>query len=279
MILRMRAYDETNPKTREYELVVVGVMKSDYNVGYYTDSGVVMSVANVKMLESAYAKLTGSNSSGGSVMISNGVVMREQDNGYNTVYVKVDDVDNVADVETAIKDLGYTQINSLTQLREEMQGQVRKQQMTLGGLAAVSLLVAALNIANTMTMAIYERTKEIGVMKVLGCELGKIRSMFLIESGTIGFLGGVVGVAISYVVSFVINNLQTIIMFLGLQSEDAMMGYDMMTGMPTGGTSSIIPLWLVLGAILFATFVGLVSGIVPANRAVKISALEAIRHE
>ena len=280
MILRMSDYAEPNPKIREYELVVVGVMKSDYNVGYYTDSGVVMSIANAKMLESAYAKLTGSNnSSSGGVMISNGVVMREKDNGYNTVYVKVDDVDNVADVEQAIKDLGYTQINSLTQLREEMQGQVRKQQMTLGGLAAVSLLVAALNIANTMTMAIYERTKEIGVMKVLGCELGKIRSMFLIESGAIGFLGGVVGVVISYGVSFVINNLQTIIMILGLQNEESMMGYDMMTGMPTGGTSSIIPPWLVLGAVLFATFVGLVSGIVPANRAVKISALEAIRHE
>ena len=114
---------------------------------------------------------------------------------------------------------------------------------------------------------------------VLGCELGKIRSMFLIESGAIGFLGSVVGVVISYGVSFVINNLQTIIMILGLQNEESMMGYDMMTGMPTGGTSSIIPPWLVLGAILFATFVGLVSGIVPANRAVKISALEAIRHE
>ena len=69
-----------------------------------------------------------------------------------------------------IKDIGY-QTSSMTQYREDMQKQVASGQMMLGGLAAVSLLVAALNIANTMTMAIYERTKEIGVMKVLGCKL------------------------------------------------------------------------------------------------------------
>ena len=71
-----------------------------------------------------------------------------------------------------------------------MQQQVARNQMMLGGLAAISLFVAALNIANTMTMAIYERTREIGVMKVLGCELRNIRRMFLIESGFIGFIGG-----------------------------------------------------------------------------------------
>ena len=78
-------------------------------------------------------------------------------------------------------------------------------QMILGGLGAVSLFVAALSIANTMTMAIYERTKEIGVMKVLGCGLGKIRAMFLVEAAMIGFLGGVFGVAISYALSLLLN--------------------------------------------------------------------------
>ena len=282
LTLRMSNYDETNPKTREYELVVMGVMKSDYNVGYYTDSGIVMSIANVKKLEEAYQKLPGSKNNGGGVIISgSGGVMREQDNGYQEVYLKVDDVDNVADVENAVKDLGYTEIGSMTQVREQLQAEVRKQQMTLGGLAAVSLLVAALNIANTMTMAIYERTKEIGVMKVLGCPLGKIRGMFLVESGAIGFIGGIVGVVISYIVSFVLNNLQTIIAFLGIQQNmDSMnnMG-GMVDPMMATSQSSIIPPWLVLLAIAFATLVGLLSGVVPANRAVKISALEAIRHE
>ena len=65
--------------------------------------------------------------------------------------------------------------------------------------------VAALSIANTMTMAIYERTREMGVMKVLGCKLGKIRQMFLLEAGMIGFVGGLVGILVSYLLSFVLN--------------------------------------------------------------------------
>ncbi len=284
IILRMENGDENNRKVREYELVVVGVMESDYNAGYFTDSGIVMSISNMKHLEKEFQKISGSSQSSGVVIIGPHGPIKEKGNGYNHVYIKIDDVKNVESVEKQVKELGYKDIQSLTQVREEMQKQVRKQQFTLGGLAAVSLLVAALNIANTMTMAIYERTKEIGVMKVLGCELGKIRGMFLIESGTIGFLGGVVGVIISYFVSFIINNLQTIIRILGIgQNAGGMdemgMGMGMGVDAAMGGASSIIPLWLVAGAILFATVIGLLSGMVPANKAVKISALEAIRRE
>ena len=263
MTLTLSNGDTENPKEMTWKLQVVGTMAMDEK-NYWTQGGIVLRLKDMKMLMKESADLLNTK--------------YDENAEYQNVYVKVDEIENVDAVNEAIKEYGLSTY-SMSDTRKEMQKQVARNQMMLGGLAAISLFVAALNIANTMTMAIYERTKEIGVMKVLGCELGKIRSMFLIESGAIGFLGGVVGVVISYGVSFVINNLQTIIMILGLQNEESMMGYDMMTGMPTGGTSSIIPPWLVLGAILFATFVGLVSGIVPANRAVKISALEAIRHE
>lgn len=158
-------------------------------------------------------------------------------------------------------------------------------QMIFGGIAAVSLLVAAINIINTMTMAIYERTREIGVMKVLGCELGNIRTMFLLESSTIGFIGGLIGLLISLLASFVLNNLSTILAMFGQSGGldlSGMMGgggyYYMMDG-SGGNTISIIPPWLMLAALVFATLVGLVAGILPANKAVKISALEAIRHD
>ena len=154
-----------------------------------------------------------------------------------------------------------------------------------------SLGLAALNIANTMTMAIYERTKEIGVMKVLGCKLSKIRQMFLIESGTIGFIGGVIGCLFSVLISFVLNNftvwMQAItgwLMSIGVQVNFDASSFDVgalfgMGGMGGIGNISDIPAWLLLMALIFATVVGLLSGIAPANRAVKISALEAIRHE
>ena len=202
----------------------------------------------------------------------------------------MDDVNHVADVEAAIKEIGY-ETSSMSQYREDMQKQVASGQMMLGGLAAVSLLVAALNIANTMTMAIYERTKEIGVMKVLGCRLSKIRQMFLIESGAIGFLGGVVGCVLSLLISFVLNNftvwMQAItgwLMSMGISVSMEIANLDVgalfgMGGMGGVGNISDVPLWLLLVALCFATVVGLLSGIAPANRAVKISALEAIRHE
>ena len=257
--------------------MVVGTFVSDYSKHYFTDSGMVMRLSDMKMLEEAYQKLSGTKKSQSqSYMISNGVMMKEKDNGYQEVYVKVDEVDNVSDVESWIKDQGY-ETYSMTQIREDMQAQVAKSQMILGGTAAVALLVAALNIANTMTMAIYERTKEIGVMKVLGCELNNIRTMFLFEAGAIGLLGGIVGVAFSYLLSFILNNVSSLMMGGDGMSSGLLDAFGSLGA--SGGQISIIPLWLVLAALAFSTLVGLVSGVVPANRAVKISALEAIRRE
>ena len=104
-------------------------------------------------------------------------------------------------------------------------------------------------------------------MKVLGCSLSDIRGVFLMEAGTIGFSGGVIGVIISYIISFIINH----------YSSGG--GGDSYFGMTSIGGSSIIPWWLAVGAVLFATFVGLISGFSPANRAVKISALSAIKND
>ena len=69
----------------------------------------------------------------------------------------------------------------------------------------MSLLVAAIGIANTMMMSIYERTKEIGVMKVIGCSLKNIRQLFLLEAAFIGFVGGIAGNILSLILSGVIN--------------------------------------------------------------------------
>ena len=146
-------------------------------------------------------------------------------------------------------------------------------QLILGGLGAISLLVAALGITNTMIMSIYERTREIGVMKVLGCVIGNIRTMFLMEAGTIGFIGGILGLAFSYGISFAINSFAA-----GGDGSGGGMGMFGM-GMGGGASVSIIPVWLALGALVFATMIGLVSGFYPANRAVKISALTAIKQE
>ena len=260
MTLTIKTGEGSTEKSRSWELEVVGVLEPDGAKGYWTQSGIVLRIQDMKMLQKVYNDMTKT---------------KEESKSYDQVYVKVDDLSNVTDVETAIHDLGFTNTYSMNQQREEMQKQVMNSQMIFGGIAAVSLLVAAINIINTMTMAIYERTREIGVMKVLGCELGNIRTMFLLESSTIGFIGGLIGLIISLIASFVLNNLSTL--GQGLDLSGLMGGGYYMGG--GGGTISIIPPWLMLAALVFATLVGLVAGILPANKAVKISALEAIRHE
>lgn len=260
MTLTIKTGEGSTEKSRSWELEVVGVLEPDGAKGYWTQSGIVLRIQDMKMLQKLYNDMTKT---------------KEESKSYDQVYVKVDDLSYVTDVENAIHELGFTNTYSMNQQREEMQKQVMKSQMIFGGIAAVSLLVAAINIINTMTMAIYERTREIGVMKVLGCELGNIRTMFLLESSTIGFIGGLIGLIISLIASFVLNNLSTL--GQGLDLSGLMGGGYYMGG--GGGTISIIPPWLMLAALVFATLVGLVAGILPANKAVKISALEAIRHE
>ena len=140
-------------------------------------------------------------------------------------------------------------------------------QLVLGAIGAVSMLVAAFGISNTMVMAVYERTKEIGVMKVIGCDTADIKAVFLCEAGMIGFLGGAIGVLISIAVSLLANLVAgTVMSSLG--------------GAESGSiTISSVPLWLVLFGIGFSVLIGVISGISPANRAVKVSALKAIHNE
>ena len=125
---------------------------------------------------------------------------------YNQILVQVDELDNVTNIQTQITEMGY-EANSNAEWIESNQKTMGYVQAVLGGIGAVSLFVAAIGITNTMMMSIYERTKEIGVMKVLGCDLRNIRSLFLMEAGFIGFIGGIIGLALSYSISVVINKI------------------------------------------------------------------------
>lgn len=182
---------------------------------------------------------------------------RSQSKEYNEVLVKVDEMDNVQDVQQQIKDMGF-RASSLTDQLESMQETTKMLRLVLGAIGAISMLVAAISITNTMVMSIYERTKEIGIMKVIGASLKDIRGLFLAEAAFIGFAGGVIGIMLSYLLSFIVN----------------------MVASGQGSTlQSSIPVWLAAGAVAFATAVGIAAGYVPANRAMKLSALTAIKTE
>ena len=177
---------------------------------------------------------------------------------YSVLNVNVDDIDNVVEVQEQIKAMGY-EVYSNIEWIESTQKQYANIQAMLGGIGAVSLLVAAIGITNTMMMSIYERTKEIGVMKVLGCDMRNIQGMFLVEAAYIGFIGGVIGLLLSYGISGVINR---VVAAGGNMSE-----------------LSYIPPWLAGAAIIFAVVIGMVAGFFPSRRAMKLSPLAAIRNE
>ncbi len=99
---------------------------------------------------------------------------------YNRVQILCDDIDAVESVNETLKEMNFMAFSPMEYIKFEKQN-LQTQKMVLGGIGAVSFLVAAIGIMNTMIMAIYERTREIGVMKVLGAELRSIMFMFLIE--------------------------------------------------------------------------------------------------
>ena len=180
---------------------------------------------------------------------------------YSSATVQADDMGEVDALSAQIREMGYN-VTTNAEYMESMKKQFAMVQAVLGGIGAVSLLVAAIGIANTMMMTIYERTKEIGVMKVIGCSLKNIKQMFLLEAAFIGFVGGVIGSVLSFLMSFVINF---------LTGNGSTVGLD--------GNISYIPLWLVLAALAFAVLVGMTAGYFPAKRAMRLSPLAAIRNE
>ena len=247
---------------KKYTFNKVGIMKLDernYETSY-------MTYVDIDMAKSLLAETEKANR----------VAKKDSRLGkYDRVKIKARDIQSAEALQEKLSEMGVTISYNLSDIRNELQSQQGQQQMILGGIGAMSLIVAAIGIANTMFMSIYERTKEIGVMKVLGCPLYGIQSMFLFEAGIIGFLGGIAGVGLSLLGSYAMNNVPFISQaFRNMGGASAYSYFSDNTS-----DISVIPLWLMAAAVGFSIVIGLLSGYLPARRATKISALEAIRNE
>lgn len=179
---------------------------------------------------------------------------------YSSLALEVDDAAHVEEVMQTVQDMGFT-AQSNKELLESMQKSLQVVELVLGGIGMVAFLVAAIGIANTMMMSTYERTKEIGVMKVLGCDMRDIQKLFLMEAGVIGFIGGIVGLGFTCILS----------VFINMAARSA--------GEGMTGNISTITWWLALVAVVFSTLMGMLAGYFPARRAMKLSPLAAIRTE
>ena len=254
--LEISAYDESQPPVRK-TIKITGITKEDYGKGWETSEGLMLSIDAFKAL------------------LKDVKGTAQKDLTYSTVLVKASDISQVTTIEEEIAGMGYYTY-SMESMRESMEKSSRQVQLMLGGIGAISLFVAAIGITNTMIMSISERTREIGIMKALGCYVRDIRVMFLMEAGAIGLLGGIMGVLFSILISVGINLVSMGALSMGLTWQSVM---DALLGGEGISRVSVVSPGLILFAIVFSIFVGVASGYVPANKAVKISALEAIKRE
>jgi ABC-type lipoprotein release transport system permease subunit len=189
---------------------------------------------------------------------------------YNDVRVRTASMHDTARVAEIIEEMGYRAWfpGEWIDNQREMQ---RGMETLLAAIAAVSLAVAAINIANTMITSVTERTREIGVMKVIGASISDVRKLFLLESVVIGLMGGILGVGLALGMSYAMNNFD--IEFL----NNLNMGAPDWAMVGERGAISLITPELCFLALAIAAGVGLVSGYYPAWRATRLSALAAIR--
>jgi putative ABC transport system permease protein len=158
-------------------------------------------------------------------------------------------------------DFTLTSNKAVQAQRSEMMGSMTT---FLTAIAAVALLVGAVGIANTMFTSVLEKTKEIGIMKAIGARNSDILKIFLIHAALIGFIGGILGLALGYILSGILLSL---------------MGSGGGPFSRFGSGDAIISLNSVILAIGISVIIGIVAGTIPAVQASKLKPVDALRYE
>lgn len=179
---------------------------------------------------------------------------------YNSAIVEASDMESVRELEEQLKDMGF-RTESNIEFVEYINKTMKLAQLILAGIGMIALVVAVIGIGNTMTTAVYDRVQEISMLKVLGAAPDEILYLFLLESGILGGVGGLIGILASYGISaLMVNRLAVKVMNL-----------------PQGTQLAEIPLWLALAAFAFAVLLGIAAGFFPARWAVKLNPMEGMR--
>lgn len=184
--------------------------------------------------------------------------------GYGSIIMKVDDTDNIEVVAKEVQNLGYG-VTTAKNMVDQINKMTLLIGLVLGVIGAISLFVAAIGIINTMIMATYERTREIGVLRACGATRATIRRLFTLEAALLGFWGGVLGLIVS--------------ILLGLLARLAVTKFGGALGNIPLDQIGSFPLWLIAGVIAFTTIMGMIAGLIPAIRAARLNPVEALRYE
>jgi hypothetical protein len=184
--------------------------------------------------------------------------------GYDMLLIRTTSLNDAAQVLDLLETRGF-RVQSVKVMLDMVNRATIVIETMLGSVGGLALFVASIGIANTMVMAVYERTREIGVLKAVGASPGDIRALFVVESALIGLIGGVVGTVVGWLLGKGLDRLIGAIMeWQELQVQ---------------ATFFVITAGLVAAALGFATLVGLLAGLYPAARAARLDPLDALRHE
>jgi putative ABC transport system permease protein len=198
-------------------------------------------------------------------------LINDKDDEVNMIVVRVEDGVSAPDVVPSIEK-ALRKFRNLKEGNEDFQVQTFEElinsflqifgivQTVLVGIAAISLLVGAVGIMNTMYTSVLERTRDIGIMKAIGARNSDILQMFLMESGMLGFVGGAIGVIIGLGIAFIAETV-----------GGAALGTDYL--------QAAAPAWLIIGALMFAFVLGSIAGILPAKQASEMNPVDALREE
>jgi putative ABC transport system permease protein len=182
---------------------------------------------------------------------------------YAAVSARVRKTSDIQAVEDGVKKMGFNALSIIDATRSVQQFfKVLDAFLVIFG--SLALAVASIGVVNTLVMAILERRREIGIMKALGASDSDVKGLFFAEAGAMGLFGGVVGVALGWLIGQVINlGMNIYLKSLHFPPEKIW----------------LVPWWLVIFAILFAIVVSLLSGLYPASRAAKLDPVQALRYE
>ncbi|MCR4322853.1 MAG: ABC transporter permease [Candidatus Azambacteria bacterium] len=182
---------------------------------------------------------------------------------YSQAKVRVTSTDTLDIVRNKILDMGFS-VAALSDVIDQANKIFNILQIILAIFGIVALVVSAIGMFNTMTIALMERTQEVGIMKALGASKMDIMYMFVTEAVIMGFLGGLVGLIIGFLGGEILNFLLNIL------------------AKRVGGNAIDIfytPLWFALTIAGFSTFVGFITGLWPARRAARLNPLEAVKYK
>ncbi|MBN1915638.1 ABC transporter permease [Candidatus Dojkabacteria bacterium] len=184
--------------------------------------------------------------------------------GYDQVYLSASSEEVVDEIASKIKEMGFDAmtVGELLDLFGSVIGIV---QVVFSMFGVIALIVASVGIVNTMIMSVYERTREIGVMKAIGASRGDIRNIFLSESAMIGFVGGVMGLLGSLAFTGLVE-------FILLKYVFPAQNIDIDNVFTT-------PVWLMTAPIILSTIIGILAGLYPALRASRLNPVDALRYE